>query len=148
MGTGKTYLVCELSRRLGWLYFSSDALRKQLAGLVPEERSYDAWSAGLCSAQAGEATYQSLFEGAEARLALGDSVVVDASFREERLARRQANGGSSSDGRPGLLDRQAVAWEDSSTLLAAHGLMVDGGGELEQKLDLVVGRLKELGHRV
>ncbi len=177
MGTGKTYLARELSRRLGWLHFSSDALRKQMAGLAPEQRSYDAWGSGLYGAQASEATYQSLYEGAEARLALGDSAVVDASFREERwrrrfldlalaqgarplfvevrasravvlerLARRQASGRSVSDGRPELLDRQAASWEDSTDILAAHGLAVDGGAELEVKLGQVLARLKELGH--
>jgi uncharacterized protein len=88
MGTGKTYLAKELGRATRWLHFSSDALRKQLAGLAPEQRAYDAWGSGLYGPQASEATYQELLEAAEARLALGDSAVVDASFREERWRRR------------------------------------------------------------
>jgi aminoglycoside phosphotransferase family enzyme/predicted kinase len=177
MGTGKTYLAKELSRAQGWLHFASDALRKQLAGLAPEQRAYDAWGSGLYGVRASEETYQALDEGAEARLALGDSVVVDASFREERwrrrflelaeaqgarvlfvevrasravvlerLARRQAQGKSISDGRPELLDRQAASWEDSEPLLARHGLVVDGGAELDVKLGQVMARLEELGH--
>ncbi|MBI4799869.1 MAG: AAA family ATPase [Desulfarculus sp.] len=88
MGTGKTYLARELARAAGWLHFSSDVLRKQMAGLAPTQKSHDAWGNGLYSAQASEATYQELYEAAEARLAMGDSAVVDASFREDRWRRR------------------------------------------------------------
>ncbi len=177
MGSGKTYLAKALAQATGWLGMHSDAVRKQLAGLAPTQASPDAWGQGLYGAQASEATYRALHQGAEARLAQGDSVLVDASFREddrrrefldlarrygarplfvevradrrvllERLARRQAQGGSISDGRPELLDQQAASWQDASALLTEHGLLVDGGSELEYKVRAVLARLGEMGH--
>lgn len=177
MGSGKSYLARRLAAATGWLWLNSDAVRKQQAGLAAQERSYDAWGAGLYGPQATEATYQALYEVAQTRLEMGDSLVLDASFREERwrrkfldlalawgarplyvdvradikillerLARRQAQGGAVSDGRPELLERQMAAWEDASQLLAAHGLVVDGGAEIDVKLAQVLARLKEMGH--
>ncbi|CAO0823956.1 hypothetical protein DFAR_30010 [Desulfarculales bacterium] len=52
----------------------------------------------------------------------------------ERLAQRQTSGGSSSDGRPEFLDRQAATWEGSFQLLAEHSLVVDGGILLDENL--------------
>jgi predicted kinase len=62
-------------------------LQERLAGMDSQARSYDAWGQGLYGQGATEATYAALREGAEARLAQGASVIVDASFREE--ARRR-----------------------------------------------------------
>ncbi len=177
MGTGKSYLAKALARRTGWFYLQSDALRKQLAGLAPTARSSDAWGQGLYGAGASQSTYQGLLEGADTLLSEGESVIVDASFREAawrdsflalarrhgarplfvevrasrevvaaRLAVRQARGDAVSDGRPELMEAQAAAWQDSSALLAAHGLAVDGGDELERKLAALMARLKEMGH--
>jgi predicted kinase len=177
MGTGKTYLARELAKATGWVGLHSDAARKRLAGMDSQARSYDAWGHGLYGQQATEATYEALVQGAEARLAQGASVIVDASFREEarrrgflelarrhgaqaifvevtasaevvaaRLAARQAKGKSISDGRPELMAVQAAAWEDARPLLAEHGLVVDGGAELADKLGPILARLKELGH--
>ncbi len=178
MGTGKTYLARKLAGATGWVAVHSDALRKQLAGMATQQRSYDAWGRGLYGPDVTEATYQALYEGAEARLAQGASVVVDASFREEarrrlflelarrhgaralfvevrasaevvaeRLAARQAKGGSMSDGRSELTAVQAAAWEDAGPLLTEHGMIVDGGAKLPEKLDPILERLKAMGRR-
>jgi hypothetical protein len=64
----------------------------------------------------------------------------------KRLLERQAKGGSVSDGRLELMEAQAASWEDAGELLAAHGLVVDGGAELDAKLGPILARLKEMGH--
>ncbi len=88
MGTGKSFLARKLASRLGWLQINSDVVRKQLAGLDPARPSPDAWGQGIYTPQATQATYDALYEAAAGRLAIGDSVVVDASFREDRERRR------------------------------------------------------------
>ncbi len=82
MGTGKSYLARHLCRATGWLGVNSDLVRKHLAGLDDQARNYDAWGQGLYGPAASQATYQALYETAEAQLALGAGVVLDASFRE------------------------------------------------------------------
>ena len=82
MGTGKSYLARHLCRATGWLGVNSDLVRKHLAGLTDQARNYDAWGQGLYGPSASQATYQALYETAEAQLAMGAGVVVDASFRE------------------------------------------------------------------
>lgn len=88
MGTGKSYLARKLSRRLGWVHVNSDVLRKQAVGMETTEKSHDAWGRGLYSPKATQATYNALYEAAEGRLAIGDSVIVDASFRSDQERRR------------------------------------------------------------
>lgn len=75
-GSGKSSLATELAFQLGLDHLSSDAERKRLAGLKPTERGADiygdAWN---------QATYGRLLELAGQRLAAGQRVVVDATFR-------------------------------------------------------------------
>lgn len=176
MGTGKSYLARHLCRVTGWLGVNSDLVRKHLAGLDDQARSYDAWGQGLYGPQVNQATYQALYETAEAQLAMGAGVVVDASFREAqwrrrflelargegaipllvevkadpevvlaRLRRRQAAGASVSDGRPELMAAQAAAWQPATPEEAPHWLVVDGGADLEHKLNPILERLAGLG---
>ncbi len=176
MGTGKSYLARHLAAELGWPHLQSDRVRKQLAGIATSSRRHEDWGRGIYGQDFSRRTYQALYRGAEARLAQGASVIVDASFREDqwrrrfldlarehgaqalflevwarpevvdrRLARREAKRGATSDGRRELLARQAAAWQDAGWLLPEHGLRVDGGAELEEKLRLVKARLSELG---
>lgn len=80
MGTGKTYLAKRLAAQTGWVALHSDQVRKQRAGIAPKQSRYDDWGRGLYNPKATEDTYQALLEGAEARLAQGAGVIVDASF--------------------------------------------------------------------
>jgi hypothetical protein len=177
MGTGKSYLARKLAQATGWPLISSDQVRKQAAGLPPDQRRYDSWDQGLYSPEARAQTYQALAEGTELHLSQGQSVIVDASFAqdrwrrrfldlahrhgahplfvevtasravvEERLKRRQAKGGSVSDGRLDLLDKQAAAWENGQWLMGNLGMSVDGGAPEEQKIKTLLHRLEEMGH--
>ncbi|MCF8116563.1 MAG: AAA family ATPase [Desulfarculaceae bacterium] len=87
MGTGKSYLARRLAEATGWARLSSDVVRKQRAGLRPSQASRDAWGQGLYGSEATEDTYAALWRRAASRLAMGDSVIVDASFRQD--ARRE-----------------------------------------------------------
>ncbi len=88
MGTGKSYLAKLLAQTTGWPLISSDLVRKQRAGLAPDQPSRDVWGQGLYSSSATADTYEALARRAGSRLEMGASVIVDASFREEAWRRR------------------------------------------------------------
>jgi aminoglycoside phosphotransferase family enzyme/predicted kinase len=81
MGTGKSVLAEALARRLDVTVLSSDATRKQLAGLAATAPARDEFGAGIYTAEWTEATYAQLFQEAERRLLQGRSVLLDASFQ-------------------------------------------------------------------
>ena len=88
MGVGKTSLARRLAHELGWALFSSDAIRKELAGLdtgTPQDVPY---GQGIYSREWTARTYQTMWERAAAALAQGRSVILDASFA--RRSDRQA----------------------------------------------------------
>jgi aminoglycoside phosphotransferase family enzyme/predicted kinase len=79
-GTGKTVLAGELAGRLGFTVLSSDQIRKELAGVAPEQRCPVPWGTGIYTAAWTERTYRELLHRAGLLLALGESVIVDASW--------------------------------------------------------------------
>lgn len=82
MGSGKSALAHALAPRLSAKVLSSDALRKQLAGIEPEERHFEPWAHGIYAPQFTERTYAHMHERAAELLASGRSVILDASYRE------------------------------------------------------------------
>ncbi|MBU1155027.1 MAG: AAA family ATPase [Proteobacteria bacterium] len=88
MGTGKSYLAKLLAQATGWPRLSSDVVRKQRAGMTPGQASREAWGQGLYSPTATADTYEALLRRAGSRLEMGDSVIVDASFREQAWRER------------------------------------------------------------
>ena len=94
-GTGKTTLGGALADRFGAVLLSSDRVRKELAGIAPQTRVPAGFGEGLYDGPHTEATYTELLRRAEALLARGESVVLDASWSDarhrcaaERLAER------------------------------------------------------------
>jgi len=87
-GTGKSNIARRLGRHLDAAVMTSDVVRKEMAGMDPQERVLDEYRGGLYSTQMSERTYQALFDGAREQLMAGRSVVLDASFtrREHRRA--------------------------------------------------------------
>ena len=83
-GSGKSALASELSLQLGLDHFSSDRLRKQLAGLTPTERCSDDQRDALYGHSFTRKTYDRLLEAAQEALREGRNVIVDATFRERR----------------------------------------------------------------
>ncbi|MBU4565100.1 MAG: AAA family ATPase [Desulfarculus sp.] len=64
----------------------------------------------------------------------------------ERLARREAEGSSPSDGRLELVAAQAASWQEVGPQAAEHLLRVDGGAGAEAKMAMLIARLDELGY--
>lgn len=77
-GTGKTTVARMAAQYLGARLLRADEVRKDIAGLAPGEHTVGAVDAGLYGPQRTEATYHALRERAAEALALGHSVVLDA----------------------------------------------------------------------
>jgi aminoglycoside phosphotransferase family enzyme/predicted kinase len=97
-GTGKSTVAGGLADRLGLTVLSSDRVRKELAGLSPDTPAPAGYREGIYTPAWTERTYTQLLTRAERLLALGESVVLDASWsnRAEReaaasVARRTAS---------------------------------------------------------
>jgi predicted kinase len=90
-GTGKSMLAGTVAGRIGAAYLSSDATRKELAGLDPRQPAPAAVGAGLYSHEMGDRTYAELRRRAAAHLRAGRAVVIDAThaLAAHREAARQ-----------------------------------------------------------
>jgi predicted kinase len=86
--TGKSSLAKEIARRTGFEVISSDVVRKEMAGISPEEHRYEEYRGGIYSADATALTYDALLDRARPLLLAGQSVILDASFlrRDQRRA--------------------------------------------------------------
>lgn len=88
MGTGKSYVGRELARRWNLDYVSSDATRKALAEIKATEHHYDAYGEGIYSAEFSRKTYDAMYEKAKLSLDKGESILLDATFRERNERER------------------------------------------------------------
>jgi uncharacterized protein len=87
-GSGKSTVARRLGERFALEVIRSDVVRKELLGLDPYERKWDAYGAGAYSADVTQQTYQVMVERAQVLLATGASVVLDGCFtlRSQRAA--------------------------------------------------------------
>ncbi|MBI4495486.1 MAG: AAA family ATPase [Deltaproteobacteria bacterium] len=85
MGTGKSTIARALAAALGWEHLSSDVERKRLAQIPPAERRREKFQQGIYSPDFSRATYEALLDGARRRLTAGKSVLLDASFSQQRF---------------------------------------------------------------
>jgi uncharacterized protein len=83
-GTGKSSLAAELGQRTGWGVLRSDVVRKELLGVTPSARHAAAHGEGIYSAHHTRATYRELLTRARHDLERGESVIVDASWIDQR----------------------------------------------------------------
>jgi len=88
-GTGKTTLAAALAEQLGFEHLSSDAVRKELAGVPPGERHFEPFGRGIYDEGFTEKTYGELLGRGETLLKAGRSVILDATFSRAAL-REQA----------------------------------------------------------
>lgn len=88
IASGKSTLARALGAELGWNVYSSDYLRKKLAGFPLYERSSASARRRLYSTAMTTQTYERLLATAQAELQKGHSVILDATFaRPEHRAR-------------------------------------------------------------
>jgi aminoglycoside phosphotransferase family enzyme/predicted kinase len=80
IGTGKTSVARELGRELGWTVFSSDEIRKTLAGIPLSERTPQERRGEVYSPQMTKRTYKKLLDDGLAALATRAGVILDATF--------------------------------------------------------------------
>lgn len=108
-GTGKSHFCQALAERSGWPVIASDRVRKELAGVQPEQ--------GLPGEFYGQAfstrTYEEVVRRMCRSLAEG-SCIVDANFPQAAMRARAAGAGRQAGGRPLLV------WVEADELLVAE----------------------------
>lgn len=80
VATGKSALAQALAGEMGLAVISSDQVRKELAGLSPQQHRYEPFGRGIYSPRFTQRTYKAMGERARALLAQGRSLVLDATF--------------------------------------------------------------------
>ena len=95
MGSGKTSIVRFLRETFGWHVLSTDAVRKQIAGVGENTRVWVPYGSGLYSSEMNDRTYGEVCRRAENLLYAGFPAAIDGAYkkRSERaplieLARR------------------------------------------------------------
>jgi uncharacterized protein len=83
-GTGKSTLAAALGEALGATVLRSDEVRKELAGIPVDQRAPHGVGEGLYDDATTDATYGALLDRAEVALAMGETVVLDASWTRGR----------------------------------------------------------------
>ncbi len=79
-GTGKSTLAETLNDRLGCSVLSSDHIRKELAGLPPGQPAPASYGTGIYTPAWTARTYTELLRRAAQLLAMGESVIADATW--------------------------------------------------------------------
>jgi len=97
VGTGKSTLANHVADRLNLKIFSSDSVRKTLAGLPLDKRTPTADRSSIYASEMTSRTYKSLTKSAVQEVEGGQSVVLDATFssRERRQKLRDQLEGKS-----------------------------------------------------
>ncbi|MEV8631316.1 AAA family ATPase [Streptosporangium sp. NPDC051023] len=81
-GTGKSTLATALADRLGYTLLNSDRVRKELAGIPPEQPAPASFGEGIYSPEHTERTYDELLSRAGKLLQYGEPVILDASWTD------------------------------------------------------------------
>ncbi|MBC9821189.1 AAA family ATPase [Terrabacter sp. MAHUQ-38] len=97
--SGKTTLAEALGAAMPAAVLSSDRARKELSGMSPKEHAPAAFQQGIYRPETTGETYAWLADHAHAMLAMGENVVVDASFAADvlRVPFRKASADSNAD---------------------------------------------------
>jgi len=95
IATGKSTVAQAWAERQDLRYYNSDVVRKELAGLSPQDRQRETTDHGIYTSEFTAKTYGALLERAEHDLVQGQGVVLDASYQRQadrdqvrRLAQR------------------------------------------------------------
>ncbi|TYP92193.1 hypothetical protein LX73_2446 [Fodinibius salinus] len=80
VGSGKSTMARHLAEKLNIKRYSSDRIRKQMAGLSLKERSPESKRDKVYSKEMSDKTYQKLLDNAVQSLEGGESVILDATY--------------------------------------------------------------------
>jgi aminoglycoside phosphotransferase family enzyme/predicted kinase len=97
-GSGKSTLARGISDRTGWAVVRSDEVRKDLVGVGHEQHLTSAIGEGIYSEATNRATYAAMLDRTRLLLERGESVILDATWRDadaRRAAAELAEGTSS-----------------------------------------------------
>ena len=130
MGTGKTSLARALAPRLGAAVLSSDVVRKELAGIGPDEPRREAWGEGIYSEAFHARTYETLHQRAAQQLRAGRIVILDASYRDAAWRTRARETARAAGARFLLLEARCPADVVRQRLAARGAGPSDGRVEL------------------
>jgi len=83
-GTGKSVIARELARRLGAVHLQTDVIRKELAGITPDEHRFESVGNGIYSAEMSHLTYEETRRRARQLLLEGKSVILDATHTKAK----------------------------------------------------------------
>ncbi len=172
-GTGKSTLARGLAEAAGFTVIASDRVRKELAGLAPDQPAPAGVGEGLYRPEAIEETYRECLRRAEAAVAGGGRALVDATFGADRhrqafLATAQREGapglflrcrtepeairrrlaarvGGPSDATWAVYRRAAEAWEPASPEVARSQRDLSPEGEPGRLREEALGFLREEG---
>ncbi len=89
-GTGKSALAARIAEQFGFPVLSSDRIRKELAGIPPEERVEADFGVGIYARPWTDRTYAELLSRAASLLAMGESVLIDATWASAEHRRAAA----------------------------------------------------------
>ncbi|MFP3909107.1 MAG: AAA family ATPase [Archaeoglobaceae archaeon] len=93
IATGKSTVAKKISGATGIEMIRSDRVRKELAGMSPEEHEYVPYGQGIYSPEFSRKTYEEMMNRAKDKLSKGSSVILDATFSKKwqrGLARKTA----------------------------------------------------------
>ena len=118
-GTGKSTVAGTLAGRIGAAYVSSDAVRKQQAGIDPRSYLEENYRSGLYAPKVTERTYEAMRERAAQQLAAGRCVVLDATHGSA-ADRAAALAVARSSGVPSLIAELRLDDETARTRIEAR----------------------------
>jgi len=173
MGTGKSTLVNFVASRVNVRVISSDVTRKKLAGISLTRHEFKNFDQGIYTPEFTRRTYQQMIDWARGLLLKGQSVILDASFKEKKeraravdLARetgarfllvecvlneelvkvrleQRIKEGSVSDGRWELLAEQKKSFEKITEIPIASHLIMDTAKPVEELAENIIAAMEK-----
>ena len=87
-GTGKSTVAKPIAGAWGAVHLQTDAIRRELAGIGPTERSGSDVFGGIYTREMSQRTYEEMHRRARAALADGRSVIMDGTHLQRRFRRQ------------------------------------------------------------
>ncbi len=133
-GTGKSSLADKIADRLGCVVLSSDRIRKELAGLDPDQPAAAEFGAGIYAQAWTDRTYAELLTRAAELLSMGESVLIDATWSS--TAHRQKAAAIAAQGEADLVQLECTIPREvaASRIAARTGGVSDATGAIAARL--------------